>query len=148
MWQFVKKGELHGWRWGERIAERKDIMIDDTLAFQGSCWFIHKDWFNKIGLMQIEGYTGWGQESEEITYKTRLNGGRIKTDKNTWYAHLYKGIRFGRMYKVPTGAIHAADHYHFDLFVNQHRSLFVELINDFMPIPNWPANWQDYLPKI
>lgn len=148
MWQYVKKGELHGWKWDQRTIDRKDIMIDDTLAFQGSCWFLHKDWFDKIGLMQIEGYTGWGQESEEITLKTRLNGGKVMTDKNTWYAHLYKGAKYGRMYKVPPGAIHAADHYHFDLFANQNRKLFIELINSFMPIPGYPENWQDYLLKL
>lgn len=155
MWQWVKKGiqgdrsgGLHGWKWDERTIARKDIMIDDTLAFQGSCWFLHKAWFKKIGLMQIEGYTGWGQESEEITLKTRLNGGKVMTDKNTWYAHLYKGKKYGRMFSVPPGGIHAADLYHFNKFVNENRGLFVELINSFMPMPGYPSDWETYLPKL
>lgn len=148
MWREFRKGGIHGYRWDSRSIERADIMIDDTLAFQGSCYFMHKDWFNRLGLMQTEGYTGWGQESEEVSLKTHLAGGLVLTDKNTWFAHLHKGKKYGRMYKVKEGGLHAGDAYGFDQYVNKNRKLFVDLINRFMPIPNWPEDWERYLPKL
>jgi glycosyltransferase involved in cell wall biosynthesis len=155
MWQLIIRamkgdptGGLHGWRWNERTIERKDIMVDRNPAFQGSCWFLHKDWFNELGLMQTEGYTGWGQESENITFETVKNNGEIMTTKNTYYGHLYKGHKYGRMYKTPEGAIHAADLYHFNLFVNKNRKLFIKFIESFPLFPSWPENWKELLPKI
>jgi len=155
IWQFfVKgingepKGGLHGYRWDERSRERKDIMIDEIQTFQGSSWFTHKAWFRKCGLMDIEGYTGWGGESNQISLKTLINGGKVMIDKNVWYAHLHKGRAYGRMYKVKEGGIHAADFYSFDQFVNKNRKIFVELVERFWPIPNWKENWKELLPKI
>ena len=155
MWQLIVRamkgdptGGLHGWRWNERTIARKDIMVDKNLGFQGSSWYISKAFFNEMGLMQTEGYTGWGQESESITFNVMQHGGEIMTTKNTWYAHLYKGNKYGRMYKTPEGAIHAADLYHFDLFVNKNRKLFIKLIEKFWPLPSWPENWKELLPKI
>jgi hypothetical protein len=155
MWQLIEKaikgdptGGLHGWRWNERTIARKDILKDDLLAFQGSQWMLHKSAFYEMGLMQTEGWTGWGMESESITFQTRLYGGRVKIDKRNFYAHLYKGHRYGRMYKTPEGAIHAADLFHFDLFVRKNKKLFFDLIDDFDPIPNWPQNWKQILSNI
>src|SRR5574343_633646 len=99
MWHtLVRDKGLHGFRWDLRTLERWEIKIDDILTFQGSCWFMEKEWFRKMGFMQIEGYTGWGQEAEEISFTTWKNGGECKVNKNTWYAHLHKGAKYGRMY--------------------------------------------------
>lgn len=149
MWQGLNKDKpsLHGFRWDVRTRERWDIPIDDTLNFQGSCWFMTKDWFNKMGFMQIEGYTGWGQEAEEIGLKTRLNGGRVVTNKNTWYAHLHKGAKYGRMYFMSRYAMRASYAYSTELWLVKNRKFFTELINKFMPIPGWPENWEELLWK-
>ena len=86
---------LHGFKWDARSRERKNIPIDDILTMQASMWFMTKDWFKKMGFMQTEGYTGWGQEAEEICLTTWKNGGECKVNKNTWYAHLHKGHKYG-----------------------------------------------------
>lgn len=148
MWREFVKGGIHGYRWDSRTRERVNLQIDDTLAFQGSCYFMHKDWFKELGLMQTKGYTGWGQESEEVSLKTHRAGGRVMSNKNTWFAHLHKGKKYGRMYKVKEGGLHLGDAYGFDQYVNKNRKLFVNLINSFMPIPNWPEDWEKHLPKI
>lgn len=144
-WQDFKKGGLHGYRWDSRTLERLHIPIDDSLHFQGSCYFMHKAFFNRMGFMHIEGYGGFTQEAEEIALTTWLNGGRVKVNKNTSYAHLHKGKKYGRMYKFNWEEKKAGDAYSYDLFVNKNRKAFAELINSFMPIPNWPEDWEKTL---
>jgi hypothetical protein len=113
------------------------------MEFQGSCWFMTKEWFNKMGFMQVEGYTGWGQEAEEIALKTYQNGGAVKTNKNTWYAHLHKGQTYGRMYYMSRDENRKSYAYAYDHWVVKNRDFFIQYIERFMPIPGWPADWKD-----
>lgn len=154
MWRYLmgSKGshgfpELHDYRWDERHLARKDILIDDKLTMQASCWFMHKKYFQDMGFMKTEGYTGWGQEAEELCLSIWTTGGRVIVNKNTWYAHLYKGVKHGRMYFMSKDQRDSSMKYSFNYWVNEHREEFAKVINKFMPIPNWPENWLDYLPK-
>ena len=83
----------------DREKKLKDKKIDDIIAFQGSCWFMHKSLFEKIGGMQEEGYRDH-QECQELSFKIWLSGGRCIVNKKTWYAHLHKGSQYGRGYKL------------------------------------------------
>ena len=67
--------------------ELKKKLIDDTETFQGSCYFITKEYFNKLGLLDDKNFAGSGHEAQEITLKVRCDGGRIIRNKKTWYAH-------------------------------------------------------------
>jgi glycosyltransferase involved in cell wall biosynthesis len=146
MWDpLFKNHELHGYKWDFRTLERQDIMIDDTAEFQGSCWFMSRDWFNKCGFMQIEGYTGWGSEAEEIALKTRQMGGFVKTDKNTNYYHLHKGKTYGRMYHLNKSEQKASWVYAYNHWVVENKDFFIKYINSFPPMPNWPTNWESQL---
>jgi hypothetical protein len=136
---------FHGFKWDAKTIANMDKPIDDIITFQGSCWIMHKDWFKKCGLMQIEGYTGWGQEAEEISFKTWLNGGRVVVDKSTWYAHLHKGTKYGRMYFLDRKDTRASYMYAYDYWMNQHREFFEGLIERFMPLPGWPSDWKEKL---
>jgi len=62
----------------------------ETNAFQGSCWFMRKDYFEKLGLEDDENFGGSGHEAQEIYYKVHADGGKIIRNKNTWYAHWHK----------------------------------------------------------
>lgn len=139
---------FHGFRWDLRTRERWDIPIDDTLEFQGSCWFMKKDWFKECGFMQIEGYTGWGQEAEEISFTTWLKGGRVVTNKNTWYAHLHKGAKYGRMYWMSRQALRDCYEYSFNLWAIQRKDFIIDLFDRFMPMPRFPKDWKERLWKI
>lgn len=148
MFKPLTRGEsLHGYKWDSRTLERADIMIDDTLEFQGSCWFMTKDWFNKCGFMQIEGYTGWGQEAEELGLKTRLMGGEVKTNKNTYYAHLHKGKTYGRMYHQNKSEVQASYDYSRQTWLYDNKDFFISVIEKFMPVPNWTPNWKELIWK-
>ena len=137
---------LHGFKWDERTLARKDIMIDDTFEFQGSCWFMSKDWFKARGFMNLA-YQGWGQEAEEISFETWKNGGRVVTNKNTWYAHLHKGSKYGRMYHMSTRDNLKSYAYSYNKWINEEREFFINLIDRFMPLPGWPVDWKQRLWK-
>ena len=120
-------------------------MLDDTLEFQGSCWFMTKDYFNHLGLMQIEGYTGWGAEAEEIGFKVRRDGGRVITNKYTYYAHLHKGNLAINRFRGRRKTIHACNAYAFQYWVHEHKDLFIKTIDEFWPLPKWSGDWKDKL---
>lgn len=92
---------MHGVVWNARARERLDILIDDEMSFQGSCWFMTTHHFhNNLHGMSEEGYGTFIQEPQEIGLKTWLGGGRVVVNKKTWYAHLHKGKTYGRGYPV------------------------------------------------
>jgi hypothetical protein len=95
--------------------------------------------------MQVEGYTGWGSEGEEIVLQTYKNDGRVVTNKNTWFAHLHKGKEYGRMYFLPKSEVRASVKYAYDYWVHKQRNFFVMFIEKFSPIPGWPHDWTKQL---
>ena len=79
--------------WPERTKERKDVMIDETMAMQGSCWFMpRKWWIDVIGKLQNEGYGPLYQDSHEMVFKTWKAGGKLMINKNTWHAHKHRSF--------------------------------------------------------
>lgn len=138
---------LHGFKWDAKTLAKMDVPIDDILTCQGSCWFMTKEWFNKMGFMQIEGYSGWGQEAEEICFTTWKNGGECKVNKNTWYAHLHKGQKYGRMYFLSSSDNNKCYAYSYNLWLNENKEFFIKLIDKFMPLPGWPKDWKEKLWK-
>ena len=88
-----KEGYLHGTEDKNRAGERKDILIDDTMTFQGSCWFLKRNYWEKIGPMDDVNYGTFSNEAQEIGNKTWLSGGRVVVNKKTWYAHWHRDKR-------------------------------------------------------
>ena len=133
---------IHGFKWDARTYARADIMIDDTMQFQGSCWFMTKDWYKKLGLMDLA-YQGWGQEAEEIGLKTWKAGGAVKTNKNTWYAHLHKGAKYGRMYHLSRRENQLSYNYAYKTWVIDNKDFFISYIEKFWPVQGWPDDWKE-----
>ena len=94
--------EFSGREWREKNSDPslKSILIDDCMSFQGSCWFMTKEYFNFLELMDEELYGSFWKEAQEIGFKCWLSGGRVVRNKKTWYAHLHKGKKYGRGYKL------------------------------------------------
>lgn len=146
IWPFkFNEPGLHGFRWDKKTLEKQNIPIDETMHFQGSCWFMAKDWFRKMNLMQIEGYSGWGQEAEEIGLKTWRAGGRVMTNKNTYYAHLHKGPTYGRMYYMSRQSQRDCNKFSYNYWVHENKEFFINFIEKFWPIPGWPKDWEKQL---
>jgi glycosyltransferase involved in cell wall biosynthesis len=135
------------WLEKDRIPELKSIPIDDTMGFQGSCWYCKKSHLLRIGDFDTEHYWGWEQEPQELCFKTWLIGGLVKVNKKVWYAHLHKGNTWGRMYYMNKEAINRGHRYSADYWVNnrweKQTRKFEWVIDHFWPIPSWKEGWRE-----
>ena len=142
---------MHGVPWKERDrarANKPEFLLDETPSFQGSCWFMHRTHFHDfLGGMSEEGYGGFSQEPQEIGNKTWLGGGKVMTNKHTWYAHLHKGKQYGRGYFMPKDEVIRGHEYSARYWMNnqwEHRVHNIEwLIDRFPDMPSWFSGWQD-----
>lgn len=155
---------IHGSVWNERARERKDnpaYDIDDEMSFQGSCWFTtRRHFWETIGGMDEDAYGSFIQEPQEIGMKTWLSGGRIVTNKLTWYAHLHKGkaVRVnngheqqGRGYylsakEAKQGNDFSAWFWLTDQWEDRVHD-FDWFLDKFWPVPGWKENWREILPE-
>jgi len=157
---------FHGTKWhGEqglfgsywhREHERKKTKIDDLMIFQGSCYFMTKDYFgNFLGGLSEVGYGQFAQEAQEIGFKTWLGGGAVKVNKKTWYAHLYKGRRYGRMYRVSNFDRYTkeASEWSADYWLNNKWEgrvhdfeWFIDVM--FPGMPSWPSDWKKQIKEM
>lgn len=80
-------------KWLNRTKSRAKIMLDETMAFQGSCWVMTKKlWDTTIKDLDSEGYGILYQDSVEMSMKVWQAGGKIMLNKNTWYAHKHRNF--------------------------------------------------------
>ncbi len=139
-------GENMGYKqyyWKER--ERKDILIDDMMTFQGSFWFMTKNKFFDIGMLDEKHSDLMENEPQELGFKVWLSGGRCVVNKNTWYAHLHKGLTWGRMYHWTKKDIYPSYDYSYNYWIKEQKDFFISVIEKFQPIPNFPQNWKEKL---
>jgi glycosyltransferase involved in cell wall biosynthesis len=77
-----------------RDPEFKKKLIDDIDVFQGSCYFMARDYFKKLGILDDKNFGKIGSEALEITMKCKRDGGRVVVNKVTWYAHAHIGAHY------------------------------------------------------
>jgi len=126
--------------------ERKEIKIDEIISFQGSCWFMRKAHFEFMDGLDAKNYN-FHQEAAEIGFKTWLSGGRVTRNKKTWYAHLHKGKKYGRGFRLSKRLMVESEIFSTDYWMNnrwpkQTRPL-KWLIDKFWPMDGWPKDWDD-----
>lgn len=162
-WKFLKSGRfgMHGLVWDERIASRINVLLDETMTFQGSCWVMKKEHFTeRIGWMKTELYRTFSSEAQELGFPTWLDGGKIVVNKKGWYAHLWKGSGYCKKYfelygqkyarqgkaSARTGQKYTIDYWlHRTDLPFKHKSIDF-LIEKFWPVPGWPsdpAKWRE-----
>lgn len=137
-----------GGKWYQRAIDRKELLIDEDMAMQGSCWFTSRLHMEQIGGFDDSTTTGieFVLESEELCNKTWLSGGKVMVNKKTWYAHLHKGSR-GRGYFIDKRPFRKQRAFHTDYWMHNKWPKQIHkmewLIEKFMPIPGWPEDWMD-----
>jgi glycosyltransferase involved in cell wall biosynthesis len=143
---------FNGRIWTERILERINdpkYDIDENMSFQGSCWFMQKEYFHALELMDYENYGTFWSEAQEIGFKSWLSGGKVMINKKTWYAHLHKGRTYGRGYKIDNRTIEEGTMFSNKWVHNNAWSKqtlpFHTMIERFMPLPGWEADWKQKL---
>jgi glycosyltransferase involved in cell wall biosynthesis len=102
----IRDGKFEGQRWPSRDEERKDIMIDETMAMQGSCWVMPKKWWEDVIVeLDTEHYGEMYQDQHEMIFKTWKAGGKMMLNKNTWFAHKHYSFprthRYGSQSQEP-----------------------------------------------
>ena len=150
---------LHGDIWKEAYERRKDVLIDDLMTMQGSAYFMTKKHWERLGDMDTSLYGPFTHESQEISNKTWLMGGRVVVNKKTWYAHLHKGKKYGTGYGFNTkqwelwadlhekGRQYCIDYW---MTTQDYEHDFEWLLNKFWffageGIPTWPSNWKEQI---
>lgn len=135
--------DLHFQYWGS-LGKRPGFEgdISETMSLLGACFFMDREFYWKIGGSDEE-HGSWGQQGTEISCKTWLSGGRLVTNKKTWFSHLFRtqGDGFGFPYPQSGSQINHARKYSQDLWKNnkwegQTRD-FQWIIDKFSPIPGW-----------
>lgn len=136
---------LHGSPWRARSAGREHLEVDEEMSSQGSCWVMRRAfWDRVVGPLDRASYGPFTQEMQEIGLKAWLSGGRLLVNKRTWYAHLHKGRKYGRMYsisqrEVEAGRDFAVRHWMLDAWPGAKRPLRW-LVERFAPVPTWPED--------
>jgi len=137
--------DLGGNNWRGKDADRSldEIKIDDLMTFQGSCWFMKKDYFYFLEEMDEANYGTFRKEPQEISFKCWLSGGRVVRNKNTWYAHLHKGKTYGRGYYASKSDWAIGDNYNKRWLKEK---LFSKQIHDFKWLVDKfnPPGWENY----
>ena len=150
-------GGFHGKKWlGEdgihgryffRENRDKAILIDDMMAFQGSMFFMPRDYFLRLG--GVDRRYWLTQEAPSIGMKVWESGGRCAICKKTWYAHLHKGQAHGRGYPMSRRQqigdnYYSADYWIHDRWNSRKRKRGIYWwVDHFWPIPGWPEDWDN-----
>lgn len=113
-------------------------LIDDTMCCMGPGFFMHRERFLELGGMDCK-HGGWGQMGVEVGLKAWLSGGALKVNKNTWFAHWFRGDQ-GFPYPLSGNDVNIARNYSKDLWLNnkwplQQRKL-QWVVDKFNP-PGW-----------
>lgn len=119
--------------------------IVETMSAQGSCFMLTRKKYWELNICD-EKHGSWGQQGTEVACKTWLSGGRLVTNKKTWYAHLFRtqGGDFGFPYPQEESKVEEARKYSKKLFLDntwdkQIYSL-AWLIKKFYPLNNPPKD--------
>ena len=143
----VRKGNI----WYDRAKSRLNIPIDDDMSFQGSCWFLKKKHFQKLGPLEVNGWGTFVLEPEELGNKVWLSGGKVMVNKNTQYAHWHKGKENGRGYFIDRRGLQRGREYNTKFWMTnqwlpqwpKQEHPFEWLIDYFWPVPTWEPNWRE-----
>lgn len=157
VWSIRKRDDysMHGLEWPERTRARMHgYDVDETMSWQGSCYFMSRRHYERLGPLIEKNWGTFAGEPQEIGLKTQLSGGRIMVTKRTWYAHLHKGRKYGRGYRPDRAAISAGHEYNaWYWMMNQwpkRKMNMRALIEVWMPVPTWPEDvlewWDWYFP--
>ena len=141
-----------------RQERDKDKLLVEDMSFQGSCWFMTKAHFNRIGGVDPGLYGTFGAEPEEIGLKTQLGpwAGSVMRNKKTWYAHWSKPMSHWRADPEEAGRITdeefaAARLICYDHWFNNRWEERVHdfewLVDKFWPVASWPDNWRWEYPQ-
>lgn len=140
-WRFDE--HLHFQYWGE-FSKRREAVGDfpETMSCLGACFFMARDRYWQLGGLD-EAHGSWGQMGTEIGCKSWLSGGRMVTNRRTWYAHMFRtqGGDFSFPYPLSGADQERARKHSRELWLGNRWPGQVRplswLIDHFAPVPGW-----------
>lgn len=95
VWQPKPKPVMSNYVFDERFfmeyaKEQKTDDIVETMCLQGSAWVVSRENYFNWNVCD-ESLGSWGCQAVELGIKAYLNGGRCVTNRNCYYAHLFRG---------------------------------------------------------
>lgn len=157
---FMRPGDktngLRGREWKERYVANEHVLYDESMSTQGSAYFMNKShWDEVIKQLDDDLYGPFTSEAQEIGLKTQLSGGRLMTNKKTFYAHWWKG-KAGKNYRFTNaqydkhqelteqGRLYAIKYW---LATKDYKHDFNWLMEKFWPVPTWPDDWREFIQR-
>jgi glycosyltransferase involved in cell wall biosynthesis len=135
-WRFDKDLKFNYWQSKQKTGYIK------TLSCLGACWFMERERYWDIGGMDEE-HGSWGQMGTELGCKSWLSGGRMVTNMNTWFSHMFRtqGGDFSFPYEMHGRDQHKAQKHSRDIWLNNKwpkaKYSLKWLLQKFWPIPGW-----------
>lgn len=130
------------WNSYNRRPEAKE-KYPEVMTGQGSCWFIHREWEEYIGLLD-ENATSWGKVGLEVSIKTWCQGGSQRLCRDAWQAHYFRFSEGGFPYprdgrQISKAHDYALNNWYFNenFFGEKQVRPFRWIIEKFSPIPGW-----------
>lgn len=113
--------------------DKDDNKLVETMALQGSCFVVERDTYFKWNLCD-EKYGSWGFQGSEVACKTWLNGGRVVTNTDVFYGHMFRtdNLPYTRPKKEVDEAMRCAQQ------LKKHPKM-EWLVKKF----NYPCDWTD-----
>lgn len=143
--------QYHGQR--KKNVSPSDILVE-TQSAQGSCFMLTRDKYWELNISD-EAHGSWGQQGTEIACKTWLSGGRLVTNRKTWYSHMFRtqGGDFGFPYPQSGRQVDNARKYSRKLFLENtfEKQIYPLswLLEKFRPLPDWhDPSGKDALEKV
>ena len=140
-WRFDAELHFQYWPEFEKTPEGKKE-IAETMSCLGACFFMERERYWQLGGMD-EAHGSWGQMGTEVGCKSWLSGGRMVTNKRTWFAHMFRtqGGDFGFPYPMRGNDVRRARKHSQALWLGnkwegQVRDLSW-LLDHFAPVPGW-----------
>lgn len=118
-----------------------DTSLRETFSIQGSCFMMTKQSYLDLDI-DSDDFHSWGQQGCEVAMKRWLSGGRVISNLNTWYAHMFrtKGGDFGFPYPNPQDKVNQNRELSRQLFMKDQWPKAVHkfqwLLDKFNP-PDW-----------
>jgi len=134
--------DFHGVVWDEKNKDDdlKVKVYDDLMSAQGSCWFMKKDYFYELELMDESLFGTFASEFQEIGLKCWLSGGRVIVNKKTWYAHWHKTESRGYSLDKADGdrAVNHVKDWMSGVYTWPKQKHNIDwLVEKFAPVPGW-----------
>ena len=122
--------------------------ITETMSLLGACFVWNRKRYWEIdGSDELHG--SWGQQGTEIACMGWLSGGRVVTNKNCWFSHMFRtqGGDFGFPYELRGSDVHKAREHSQNKWTNgkwKHQKRDLDwLLEKFKPVPDWHDNNND-----